>query len=44
VALPELNGAQRQRRLIDGGASPFEVYKACVDETRATYPTQEAVP
>jgi carboxylate-amine ligase len=41
--LPELNGAQRQRRLIEGGASPFEVYKACVEETRATYPTQEAV-
>jgi carboxylate-amine ligase len=42
--LPELNGAQRQRRLIDGGATPFEVYKACVEETRATYPTQETVP
>jgi carboxylate-amine ligase len=43
VALPELNGAQRQRRLIDGGASPYEVFKACVDETRATYPSQEAL-
>jgi glutamate---cysteine ligase / carboxylate-amine ligase len=43
VALPELNGAQRQRRLIDGGASPYEVFKVCVDETRATYPSQEKV-
>ena len=41
VALPELNGAQRQRRLIDGGASPYEVFKVCVDETRATYSSQE---
>ena len=44
AALPELNGAQRQRRLIDAGASPFEVFKACVEDTRATYPTQEPVP
>jgi glutamate---cysteine ligase / carboxylate-amine ligase len=43
VALPELNGAQRQRRLIDGGASPYEVFKVCVDETRATYPSEEKV-
>jgi carboxylate-amine ligase len=35
VALPELNGAQRQRRLIDTGASPYEVYAKCVEETRA---------
>ncbi len=26
VVLPELNGAQRQRRLIDTGATPAEVY------------------
>jgi len=39
VTLPALNGAQRQRRMIDAGATPFEVYKACVEETRATYPT-----
>jgi glutamate---cysteine ligase / carboxylate-amine ligase len=38
IVLPALNGAQRQRRLIDSGATPFEVFKACVDETRATYP------
>ena len=44
VALPELNGAQRQRRMIDAGASPFEVFKQCVEETRATYTAQEKVP
>jgi carboxylate-amine ligase len=43
VALPELNGAQRQRRLIDTGASPYEVFKVCVDETRATYPAEEKI-
>ena len=39
VTLPELNGAQRQRRMIDAGATPHEVYAACVKETRATYET-----
>jgi glutamate---cysteine ligase / carboxylate-amine ligase len=39
VMLPELNGAQRQRRMIDAGAGPFEVYAKCVEETRATYET-----
>jgi len=39
VTLPELNGAQRQRRMIDAGATPQEVYAACVKETRATYET-----
>jgi glutamate---cysteine ligase / carboxylate-amine ligase len=39
VALPELNGAQRQRRMIDAGASPYEVYAKCVEETRATHET-----
>ena len=43
VVLPELNGAQRQRRMIDAGASPFEVFKQCVAETRATYPVEEKV-
>jgi carboxylate-amine ligase len=37
VALPELNGAQRQRRMIDAGATPPEVYAECVRETQATY-------
>ena len=39
VPLPELNGAQRQRRMIDAGAAPFEVYAKCVEETRVTYET-----
>ena len=41
IALPTLNGAQRQRRMIDAGHTPFEVFKQCVEETRATYPAQE---
>jgi carboxylate-amine ligase len=36
-ALPELNGAQRQRRMIEAGASTAEVYSATVRETRETY-------
>jgi glutamate---cysteine ligase / carboxylate-amine ligase len=39
VTLPELNGAQRQRRMIDAGASPYEVYARSVEETRETYET-----
>jgi glutamate---cysteine ligase / carboxylate-amine ligase len=41
VVLPELNGAQRQRRMIEAGATPREVYARCVDETRQTYSTEE---
>jgi carboxylate-amine ligase len=37
IAMPELNGAQRQRRMIEAGASPAEVYAACLRETQATY-------
>ena len=37
VALPELNGAQRQRRLLEGGAEMAEVFAAAVRETRETY-------
>jgi glutamate---cysteine ligase / carboxylate-amine ligase len=37
VALPELNGAQRQRRALDAGASLREVYAETVRETRETY-------
>jgi glutamate---cysteine ligase / carboxylate-amine ligase len=44
VALPDLNGAQRQRRMIDAGASPAEVYAAAVRETHATYLQEETVP
>jgi carboxylate-amine ligase len=43
IALPELNGAQRQRRMIDAGATPAEVYAAAVRETLATYPAEEPV-
>jgi carboxylate-amine ligase len=39
VSLPALNGAQRQRRMIDAGASPYEVYSKCVEEARTTYET-----
>ncbi len=37
ASLPPLNGAQRQRRLIDAGATPAEVYAECVDATQATF-------
>src|SRR3954449_2815452 len=43
VVLPELNGAQRQRRMIDAGATPFEVFKQSVEETRASYTAEEKV-
>lgn len=36
-AFPELNGAQRQRRMIDAGATREEVFAASVAETRQTY-------
>jgi carboxylate-amine ligase len=41
VVLPELNGSQRQRRMIEAGATPREVYARCVEETRQTYSTEE---
>jgi glutamate---cysteine ligase / carboxylate-amine ligase len=37
VELPARNGAQRQRRLLQSGASLREVYAAAVEETRETY-------
>jgi carboxylate-amine ligase len=37
VALPERNGAQRQRALHEAGASLAEAYGATVAETRLTY-------
>jgi carboxylate-amine ligase len=37
VDLPALNGAQRQRRAIDGGASMRDLYAATVTETRESY-------
>jgi carboxylate-amine ligase len=42
-ALPELNGSQRQRRMIDAGASMEEVFAASVNETRATYAEEPGV-
>jgi carboxylate-amine ligase len=42
AALPEVNGAQRQRRMLEAGATMEEVYASCVRETRATY--SEEVP
>jgi glutamate---cysteine ligase / carboxylate-amine ligase len=37
VALPGMNSAQRQRRLIDAGAGMKEIYESLVAETRDTY-------
>jgi carboxylate-amine ligase len=37
VALPAMNSAQRQRRLIDAGAGMKEIYESLVAETRDTY-------
>jgi carboxylate-amine ligase len=41
VALPELNGAQRQRRLVDAGVGLEEIYAQLVEETRASYSASE---
>jgi len=43
-AFPERNGAQRQRRMIEAGATREEVFAASVAETLQTYsyePSQE---
>jgi glutamate---cysteine ligase / carboxylate-amine ligase len=37
IVWPELNGAQRQRRMIDAGAAMSEVFAASVKETTQTY-------
>jgi len=37
LSFPERNGAQRQRRMIEAGASRDEVFAASVAETRRTY-------
>ncbi len=37
VALPSLNGAQRQRRMLETGMSLHEIYAAVQAETRDTY-------
>jgi glutamate---cysteine ligase / carboxylate-amine ligase len=41
---PDGNGAQRQRRLIEGGASPEEVFAASVRETHETYGAAAILP
>jgi glutamate---cysteine ligase / carboxylate-amine ligase len=43
LALPEENGAQRQKRALAGGASIEEVYAAEVALTQRTYAKEEAV-
>ena len=42
-AFPERNGAQRQRRMIEAGATAEEVFSACVRETRETYAQEVTV-
>ncbi len=43
LAFPERNGAQRQRRMIEAGATREEIFAASVNETRATYSEEVAV-
>jgi glutamate---cysteine ligase / carboxylate-amine ligase len=38
VTLPQLNGAQRQRRMIDAGLGVSEIFASMVAQTRDTYP------
>jgi glutamate---cysteine ligase / carboxylate-amine ligase len=42
-AFPERNGAQRQRRMIEAGATREEVFAASVAETRDTYSQEVTV-
>jgi carboxylate-amine ligase len=41
LALPEENGAQRQRRALEAGASMEEIYAAEVADTQRTYAPEE---
>jgi glutamate---cysteine ligase / carboxylate-amine ligase len=43
ISLPERNGAQRQRRMIEAGASREDVFAASVQETRQTYAQEVTV-
>jgi glutamate---cysteine ligase / carboxylate-amine ligase len=43
LAFPEHNGAQRQRRAIEAGATREEIFAASVTETRQTYSEEVAV-
>jgi glutamate---cysteine ligase / carboxylate-amine ligase len=40
---PEANGAQRQRRMVESGATPEEVFAASVKETRQSYSEEVTV-
>jgi carboxylate-amine ligase len=42
-AFPERNGAQRQRQLIEAGATPREVFSASVKQTRQSYSEEVTV-
>lgn len=43
LTFPERNGAQRQRRRIEAGATRDEVFAASVAETRQTYAEEVTV-
>jgi carboxylate-amine ligase len=43
LVFPERNGAQRQRRMIESGVSPEEVFAASVRETQQTYSEEVTV-
>jgi glutamate---cysteine ligase / carboxylate-amine ligase len=43
LSFPERNGAQRQRQMIEAGATREEVFAASVNETRQTYSQEVAV-
>jgi glutamate---cysteine ligase / carboxylate-amine ligase len=43
LGFPERNGAQRQRQMIEAGATREEVFAASVQETRQTYSEEVAV-
>ncbi len=43
IAFPARNGAQRQRRMIEAGAGPEDVFAASVAETRQTYSQEVTV-
>ena len=43
IAFPARNGAQRQRRMIEAGTGPEDVFAASVAETRQTYSQEVTV-
>ncbi|HTR89250.1 MAG TPA: YbdK family carboxylate-amine ligase [Solirubrobacteraceae bacterium] len=43
LSFPERNGAQRQRQLIDAGATPEEIFAATVADTRQSYSQEVTV-